>query len=518
MEVGRGKVEQQPFARTIYSLAAKRFTGDLVLRQGRREYRSSWENGYIVAATSESPADSPGRVALAQGLVNSSTLGIYVQRLAATPGLDPVELLVELAKLTDGQRIALRQGVLARAASRIFALPNADFVMDNARTMRADAELAPIDLRWLIYLGLRSHYSLQRLRSELSAVGDRGLRLLKEAIPMLPAFGFTKLETPILQKLKSQELSLANLLVISGLDEATVTSVVYALMACNYLPAGQPQATMEDTTAPVPTPIPPEKKKSLEAATVRVRGGGTSKVSQQPGLAEETALLIHQKLQLLDSGADHFAVLGVPRGSTTVNVRTGYFTLAKRLHPDRLKAIGVPEVRDEAQRLFSAINKAFAVLSNAKELAHYEKVLAAGGEKAFAKEQREAEEMAIRIIRSEEHYYLGEMALRRNQFAHAEGEFRKACELNPEEGEYRALYAWCYYCNASDRAAIEREAYGLMAESLKMNAKSITIRLYNAKLLKLMGHKEEAIAAFRELKRMDPGNREGNLELRLLLE
>ncbi len=518
MEVARGKVEQQPFARTVYSLAANRFTGDLVLRQGRREYRSSWENGYIVAATSESTADSPGRVALAQGLVNSSTLGIYVQRLAKSPGTDPVELLVELANLTDGQRIGLRQGVLARSASRIFALPSADYVVDNARTMRADSELNPIDLRWLIYLGLRTHYSLQRLRSELSAVGDRGLRLLKEAIPMLPAFGFTELETPILQRLQSQELSLANLLVVSGLDEATVTSVVYALMACNYLSAGQPQEKVEDTTAPIPTPPPPEKKKSLEAATVRVQGGGTTKASQQPGLAEETALLIHQKIQLLDGGADHFAILGVPRGSTTVNVRRGYFGLAKKLHPDRLKAIGVPEVRDEAQRLFSAINEAFAVLSNAKELAQYEKILDAGGAKAFAKEQREAEEMAIRIIRSEEHFYLGEMALRRNQFAHAEGEFRKACELNPEEGEYRALYAWCYYCNASDRAKIEREAYGLMAESLKMNAKSITIRLYNAKLLKLIGYKEEAIAAFRELKKMDPGNREGNLELRLLLE
>lgn len=517
MEIARGKVEEQPFARTLYSLGAKRFTGDLVLKQGRSEYRSSWENGYIVAATSASPADSPGRVALAQGLVNSSSLGIYVHRLSESPGADPIGLLVELGKLTDTQRIQLRQGVMERAASRMFALPTAEFVVDNARTMKADPELMPIDLRWLIYQGLRTHYSLQRLRSDLSAIGERGLRLLKEAEPMLPAFGFSAFEAPVLQRLQSQELSLGNLVTASGLEESAVTSVVYALLACNYLSAGQAQGRV-DTVAPVATPVPPKVAASMEAATVRVSGASTQRKSnQQAGVAEETVRLIQERLQLLDAGADHFGILSVPRGSSPVQIRRGYFSLAKKLHPDRLKAVGVPEVSNDAQRLFSAINKAFAILSNPKQLAHYEKVLAAGGEKAFAKEQRDAEEMAVRALRAEEHFYLGEMALRRNQFTQAEIEFQKASELSPDEGEYLALYIWCFYCNASDRSTVELDAIGKMGDALQMNNKSVTIRLYHAKLLKLMGYKEEAIASFRKLRRLDPDNREGKLELRLLL-
>ena len=49
MLIAQGNVADRPFARTIFSLAAKRFTGDLVLTKSRLEYRSSWENGQIVA-------------------------------------------------------------------------------------------------------------------------------------------------------------------------------------------------------------------------------------------------------------------------------------------------------------------------------------------------------------------------------------------------------------------------------------------------------------------------------------
>ena len=163
MLIAQGNVADRPFARTIFSLAAKRFTGDLVLTKSRLEYRSSWENGQIVAASSPSPADSPGRIALANGLVNSSILGVFVQRSQTEPTRDPAELLAEIARLSPEQCITLKRRGLARSAARIFALPDADFVVDNARSMRADPAVPPLDLRWLIYFGLRTHYSLERL-------------------------------------------------------------------------------------------------------------------------------------------------------------------------------------------------------------------------------------------------------------------------------------------------------------------------------------------------------------------
>ena len=81
MEVASGHVTDRPFARTVYTVAAKHFTGDLVLEDSGRRYKLSWEDGQVVAAESASPADSAGRVALSAGLVTST----HVARSSSAP-------------------------------------------------------------------------------------------------------------------------------------------------------------------------------------------------------------------------------------------------------------------------------------------------------------------------------------------------------------------------------------------------------------------------------------------------
>ena len=110
------------------------------------------------------------------------------------------------------------------------------------------------------------------------------------------------------------------------------------------------------------------------------------------------------------------------------------------------------------------------------------------------------------------------MALRRDQYGTAEKAFAKACALRPEESEYQALFAWAMYCNSSDRAEAESIAMSKMSSAILKSPNSTTTRLYHAKLLKLLGRNEEAVASFRKLLRMSPEHREAQLELRVLLE
>lgn len=567
MIVAKGLVAAQPFARTVFSLAAKRFTGDLILTASRREYRWSMEGGQIVAAMSPSPADTPGRVALANGLVNSSTLGQVVKLLAEQPNRDPFDAVAEVAKLNEDQRTNLKRRVLSRAAARLFALPDAEFVVDNARTMRADATVPALDIRWLIYFGLRTHYSIERLNKELAAIGDRAIQMPQEALRMLPAFGFGDIEAPVLKRLQTQSLSLANLVAHTPeVDRAAITCIVYALMACGYLSLGDPQsppapspsheprtprptATQSAAAARAPRPQPrpssspnrsgpstsPIARSTLQGSSSFVKApGGTLQGSgfidphapasapasgpNQPKTAEAATIttVIASKLALLDSDANHYSLLGIEQGASEAGLRSAYFDLAKKLHPDRLHAIGMKAQTQDAQRLFAAINKAFAVLSNPKERHQYGKVLAAGGEKAYRKSQQAAEDLAMKTLAAEEHFHLGEMALRRDQFATAEREFAQAKDLSPDESEYLALYAWAFYCNASDRISAESEAMKYMSSALLKGPKSLTTRLYHAKLLKLLGRGEESIASFRKVLELNPGNREAELELRLL--
>ncbi len=539
MKVASGSVADRPFARTVFSLASKRFTGDLVMLHKRRETKVVWANGQIVAAESSSAADGLGRQALTHGFVNSSILGIFVQKLAENPEQDRVALLSELGNLTPEQGVTLKHHVLVRSASRIFALEGATFEIDNEPSMATDPDLPALDVRWLIYFGLRTHYSIERLTSELAVLGERQISLSEESIPALAAFGFGEYEEHVLARLRARPMTLADLL-SSGLDAHITNCVVYSLVACGYVQYGTeasrakaeappavavpaPGHSPQTPTAAVQTPAPQAAPRRISGAQQTVKGVGfvedeSGKTKTASADAETTVALVSEKLQILEGGGNHYELLGLTHDVPDSAVRKSYFQLARRLHPDRLQALGVQGMTAEVQRVFAAINEAFKILSNPKSLAHYKKVLEAGGEKAYAAEQAKAEELAMSVFQAEEHFHLGEMALRRDQYGTAESEFAKACELRPEESEYQALFAWAMYCNSSDREAAEGVAMGKMSSALLKSPKSITTRLYHAKLLKLLGRGEEAIASFKKLLQMSPDHREAQLELRVLRE
>lgn len=63
------------------------------------------------------------------------------------------------------------------------------------------------------------------------------------------------------------------------------------------------------------------------------------------------------------SGVDHYAVLGVTRTATTVEIREAYRRLARQLHPDRL---GSPDDR------MAAVNEAYRVLGDLGRRAVYD--------------------------------------------------------------------------------------------------------------------------------------------------
>ena len=69
----------------------------------------------------------------------------------------------------------------------------------------------------------------------------------------------------------------------------------------------------------------------------------------------------------------------------------------------------------QAQRLMACINAAFAVLNDPVRRAEYMSVLNRGGEAAVRAEEQQADELAMKVMRAEEAFRQGEMALRREQ-------------------------------------------------------------------------------------------------------
>jgi curved DNA-binding protein CbpA len=72
-------------------------------------------------------------------------------------------------------------------------------------------------------------------------------------------------------------------------------------------------------------------------------------------------------LKAVESGADHFALLGVPTNAGPTEVRDAYFKLARFVHPDLPTFMQRPNLRADATKAFQAITTAHATLADVQK-------------------------------------------------------------------------------------------------------------------------------------------------------
>ena len=260
-----------------------------------------------------------------------------------------------------------------------------------------------------------------------------------------------------------------------------------------------------------PLPISPSSARSS-------RGSGPLPARSRTNTAAtlETESLIRDRLGLLERGADHFVLLGISTDATADLIRAAYFTLARKLHPDRLASLGIVDAQRDAQRVMAQINSAFAVLNDNLKRIEYLQILDRGGESVVNAEEQKANETAMRVMTAEEAFRRGEMALRREQLDQAIAEFTTAVELQPQEAEYSALLAWARFAAASDKQAIARETRLALQRAAERLMQSPTARFYLGRVERILGREREALEHFYEVLRIKPNHADASSEIRVL--
>jgi tetratricopeptide (TPR) repeat protein len=235
-----------------------------------------------------------------------------------------------------------------------------------------------------------------------------------------------------------------------------------------------------------------------------------------PAQTAEVTALIEQRLKILDQGADHFALIGIGRDASTADIRSAYFALARQLHPDRLLSLGIADTERRAQRLFAEVNTAFSIISDPDRRRDYLDVLSRGGAAAIREEQARAEELAQRILESEDAFTRGEMALRRGALMQAVQELERAVQLNPDEAEYIATLAWAQFCLAPDKTAVSAQTRHALDRAIKTAPKSIPPKFYLGRVERMLGRDQEALRLFRDVLALQPSHTEAASEVRVL--
>ncbi len=509
--VAQGQVGDRPFGRTVYAIAARGFGGELRLTQDGQTYRVGWREGRIVAADSPVPSDTVGRIALGAGLVNTAQLSDALRAVARGGGGTQLEIIANTAKLDAVRVLELKRQVLAMRTLRVFALETATFELDDQLGLEVDGEVAPLDPLWAIFHGVAAHFSEGRLRKEIEAgVGGQGLRVVEEQIGLLGRFGLDPGAKPLLVRMRKEAVTVAAATAGMGRDEAmAVMAMLYALWCCGCVVGDGAVAVAAPAAAPAPAP--PVREKSRPS--IRVPAPGTQKVSvAKPAAVSVTdaKALVKDKLALVKAGADHFALLGVAQNVPRDELQKAYLKLAKVLHPDRLKAYQIED--PEVGKIFAIVNQAFAVLGDPAQRQKYVERLARGN----IDEDAAAEEMAARLFGAEEAFLRGQAAMRRNQPAAAVPEFKRAVELNPDEGEHLAMLAWAMWCAAGNKETVGKEVRQLLTSAIAMAPRCVPAFFYRGQIAKQQNNLEQAAECFDKVLELDPDHKEAQTEVRLL--
>lgn len=279
-------------------------------------------------------------------------------------------------------------------------------------------------------------------------------------------------------------------------------------------PPEPPRTTTPPPPRRVSSPVP--RNRTSSSGPQALAGKGDVRVPQaatparNPLAASEIQSLIKAKVALVDQGADHFLLLGIKPDAPLDVVRTAFYGLVRRIHPDLLHAVGLT-ANEESQRLMARLNEAYAVLSSPERRREYETQLQGVGGRSTT------EDIVAAALTAEERYRRGHQALRRDALAEAQREFEAAFELKKDEGDYLAMVTWVRFCAAPNQEAAAAAARQSFDRAARMAPESVVPRFWLGRLERLLGRTQQALAHFRWVVEQDPRHAEAAAEIRVLM-
>lgn len=217
--------------------------------------------------------------------------------------------------------------------------------------------------------------------------------------------------------------------------------------------------------------------------------------------------LIHEILNLYSSleGKDHYEILGVKRGASKEEIKTSYFGLVKKFHPD-VNPDFSKDIREKAEEIFTRITEAYETLSDDKRRREYD-----------SRDEVEKIKSRVKLLYDAELAYKeGEALLKQKRYQEAERKFKEAVNLNPEEATYVGALAWAVFLGEAYKDRVLGEVKGEIEKAIGMNPRIAENYYYLGCIYKHIDDMGKAEANFLKAVECKPEFIEAKRELRLI--
>jgi tetratricopeptide (TPR) repeat protein len=483
-----GELDRTPLPWLLLELSASRFDGCLRLRRDRLEKSFRFQRGAPISAESSLASETLGVQLLDAGRISRDDYHRVSSHVAERKVKEGVALL-ELGVLdAKSLFLALKEQVRVRLLD-CFGWPRGSYDLEREDTPPEGALPFRADLFALIQEGIETHWNAERVLSDLAprmnqlAAGNARLAQVRDRLRSDESV------TALLGSLDGSRTLWSALQCARSPRAMAAIWLLDAIRAVDYRAPGEPLAEEE---------LAPEVEIVLtEVAPAAAAEHATHAKPAAPataGMNEVLVLEVSQKYVALDE-LDFYALLGLARDAAPAAVRRAYLDAAKRYHPDALARAGLDrETRDKAGRVFTAIGKAHAVLSDPKRRRSYDASL----------DSDETDLDAERLAAAETNYRKGEILMRQGNFRGALEFLRPAVELWPEDGTYQGSLGWALFKAAPSDPVRAREH---LERALALQPRNVEITHRLSLVLKALGEVAPAANLESKVRAMDPNRR-----------
>ena len=201
------------------------------------------------------------------------------------------------------------------------------------------------------------------------------------------------------------------------------------------------------------------------------------------------------------TGQTLYQVLGLIPGATESEVRHAYYSLAKRLHPDKFSE---EETKNRAEKLFAAITEAYATLSKPDSRTDYDKSLSQASDKPSA-ESTAASAAAV----ARQNFLHGRALFEKNEMVKALPFFEHAVEQDETKDEYHRYLAQVQ----SRNPRLRKEAEQHFLRAIELNPTSAEAHAQLGLLYRKMGQEQKGLQYLQQALSWDAGNKTASLAL-----
>jgi curved DNA-binding protein CbpA len=203
---------------------------------------------------------------------------------------------------------------------------------------------------------------------------------------------------------------------------------------------------------------------------------------------------------------DYYELFAMSRDDFSASrLKTNYYALAKKYHPDKYRKYGSEEINRILEDLLNIFNTAYEVLKDPQRKHNYDTELgtsdlkptvAAAAAKGGPRPQ-DMEQIA------QDNFQQGRNLIQLQKYAEAISFLRRSVQIKPENAEYNAYLAYAM----SKVPQFRKEAEKHFLKAIEINPMNVNTYLHLGRLYKDAHLNNKALAVFQEALRWDPENK-----------